>query len=444
MKKPTKLEAEADRASSLGVGPAILVADSDAGNRRRVETALRAAGYQPIPAADGRLAQEWTVQPLAGVVLSLGLRGVDPLSLLPQIQEHSPGVPIIVLAAEGQINEAVAAVRRGATEILTKPFTPAEILAALTRERTPLPDPAQPITRPAPGHELIGTSAAANQLRRQIQILAERDMPVLILGEPGTGRRLLARLIHEGGGSGRPFVPLSCPLLGDELPAWDQAEGGTLLLEDLGELSRPLQVQLLETLPGLREMVGLRRPSRAPQLRLLATGSDDLTARVARREFPAELYYRMGVVVVVVPPLRDRREDVPALAEHFLELEAAAQGVTAPRLSVPAQDLLVAYPWPGNLRELRNALAHALAFGTGRALQPEDFPAAITEHTVAPGGNSAGKPEPMLAGRTLAEVERICLRQTLALCDGSKTAAAKMLGVSEKTVYNHLTRMAQE
>ena len=436
------------------------MADGEPASRDQLQLQLRAAGHEFVAWPEGVSGRQSGAENCACAIIRLNLREPDGLTLLAGLLEFQPRLPVIVVAGAGQARESLAALRQGAYDVLAEPFAPAELLAALDAALDAAPalgsGPSNPPPREAAPagweRELPGTSPAMVRLREQIRVVAARNLPVLLTGEPGVGKRRVARLIHTAGPRREwPLVALEAPALtlataaGGAATLWEEAwaaaRGGSLVLSGVGELSHPWQVWLARELAD--RLGGASGDAAAP--RLVATAAEDLASRVEQRRFAAELYYRLGVHTLAVPALRDRREDIPLLAEQLLAEAADGKGVRPPRLGSSVQDLLSAYGWPGNVRELQNAMVHALAFCAGRTVYPEHLPAGLTNPRLAVASGIPGvNVEPQLAGWTLAEVEQICVRQTLERCEDSKTAAARMLGVAEKTVYNHLARWAAE
>ena len=360
--------------------------------------------------------------------------------------------------------------KQGAFEFIAKPFELEELLAVVSsalqlgralRENREL---REAVSVPAPDESFVGISPAAERLRQTVRTIGPRDSTVLLTGESGVGKSLLARMIHRASlRAGKPFVTTSCPALPSELlesemfghergaftgavnrriGRFEMASGGTLFLDEIAELPLALQAKLLNVLHDRQfHRVGGSEQQTA-DIRLVAATNADLAEKVDRKEFRADLYYRINVIPLVIPPLRERIEDLPLLAEQVLAKGAAAEGREPLRLSPGALDAMSHYSWPGNIRELQNVLERASAFCGGSQIRPEDLPEEInrTPRTVVH-PDPKHPVVPQLGGWALEDVERLCLEQTLVLCGGNKVAAARSLGVTEKTVYNKIARL---
>ena len=448
----------------------ILVADDDESIRRLLEYSLRSAGYDPVVARHGGEAIALSGREFACALIDLKMPEADGLTVLRQLKAQHPDLPVIIISAVGQIREAVSAVKQGAFEFIAKPFELEELLAVVSsalqlgralRENREL---REAVSVPAPDESFVGISPAAERLRQTVRTIGPRDSTVLLTGESGVGKSLLARMIHRASlRAGKPFVTTSCPALPSELlesemfghergaftgavnrriGRFEMASGGTLFLDEIAELPLALQAKLLNVLHDRQfHRVGGSEQQTA-DIRLVAATNADLAEKVDRKEFRADLYYRINVIPLVIPPLRERIEDLPLLAEQVLAKGAAAEGREPLRLSPGALDAMSHYSWPGNIRELQNVLERASAFCGGSQIRPEDLPEEInrTPRTVVH-PDPKHPVVPQLGGWALEDVERLCLEQTLVLCGGNKVAAARSLGVTEKTVYNKIARL---
>jgi two-component system nitrogen regulation response regulator GlnG len=451
----------------------VLIVDDEEAVCWALRRALAQEGHSTAVAASAEEAFDLAArQHPDAVILDVHLPGLDGLTALGRLGAITGGAPVVVITAFGNLTTAVRAVEGGAFEYLTKPFDLGQALDAVARalER---PGPGGPAAGP-PGaavepDEIVGRSPAMQTVFRRIALVAPRDASVLITGESGTGKELVARAVHRHSPrADRPFLPvhlaaLSPGLVESELfghvkGAFTGAEqhrpgllaladGGTVFLDELGDVPLPVQVKLLRVLEhGEVFPVGGSRPQRL-DVRVLAATHQDLARRVAEGAFRHDLFFRLNVFQVHLPPLRERPGDIPLLVRHFLH-RLGAGGV-----AVPAETLrhLEAQPWPGNVRELRNALEHAVIVAPGGPLRPEHFPAPrptgggadpladavhrwLADRLAAKGsGPPAG-----LYQELLAAMESALLGDVLGRVGGNRWQAARWLGLSRATVRKKL------
>jgi two-component system nitrogen regulation response regulator GlnG len=414
---------------------------------------------------------------LDAVVLDIRLPGMDGLAALGGFRERVGRAPIIVITAFGDLETVVRALEGGAFDYLAKPFGLEQAGAVLKRalENGELVSRIRLNSAPSPETEaLIGGSSAMQDLFKSIALVAPTDVPVLITGESGTGKELVARAIHRH--SGRrdgPFLPICVAALSpglvegelfghlrgsftgasqDRKGLLELAHGGTVLLDEVGDIPAALQVKLLRTIEH-REVtpVGDARP-RPTDIRVIAATNRPLAELMRSGQFREDLYFRLSVFPISIPPLRERREDIPALAEHFL-MQASLPHVTDAKLSKDVLDELSGRPWVGNVRELRNAIEHAAIVARGHPIRPEHLPrpatgigsgaspdvreidewiAGWTEREAQTG--STDSTESSLYERFLELVEPPLLRAVLEQCRGNRAAAAEMLGIHRATL----------
>jgi transcriptional regulator with PAS, ATPase and Fis domain len=310
------------------------------------------------------------------------------------------------------------------------------------------------VGRPAGVEGIVGSSRAMEEVIRKIRLVAPTRMNVLVTGESGTGKELVARAIHAlSPRRDRPFLPLNCAaipetLLESELFGYEKgaftgavtarqgklesAEGGTLFLDEVGDISLGIQAKLLRAIEQKEVLRVGGSQVLTVDVRILAATNQDLKARVEEKAFREDLYYRLNVFGIPVPPLRDRREDIPRLSDHFLARIAEENGLPPKRLSPAALKSLLAYRWPGNVRQFRNALETATLVGQGETIEPGDLPPEVTQGVILP---SSTEPIPLPASRTLTEIERDAIRDALAKTGGNKTQAAKLLGIGLRTLH---------
>jgi two-component system response regulator FlrC len=436
----------------------VLVVDDEPGMRAALSEVLARGGFAVECAATGEEGIERLEQGGADLLVTdLRLPGVDGLEVVRAARRPGAELPAIVITAHGTVEDAVAAMKLGAFDFLAKPFSPADVLHLAGRALGARRDSATalPGGGRARGHEaqagrraLVTRDPAVLRLLEIAASVASSRAPVLIQGESGTGKELLARYLHEQGSRrGRPFVAVNCAalprdlleseLFGHERGAFtgavarktgkfELANGGTILLDEISEMELGLQAKLLRVLQEYEiDRVGGTAPVPV-DVRVVATTNRRLRDLVDRGGFREDLYYRLTVVPLVLPPLRERRGDVALLADHFLARFGAGRGLT---LSAEARTALAERSWPGNVRELENTLERAALLARGPAIGPDD----LVDHEparVRAGGE--------LAGLTVREVERRLILETLARTANNRTQAARLLGISIRTLRNKL------
>jgi len=433
----------------------ILVADDEKNIRDALVKWLNASGFEATAVENGLAAQRLLQEEaFAGVISDLKMPGLDGLELLAWCRTEGPDIPFVMISAHGEIQDAVEAMHRGAKDYLVKPFDPVELevrlRAALDAHRDgriakslrPVAD--QETDRPP--------SAAWAKIEALVAKAAPTNALILITGESGTGKEVLARRIHElSARSTGPFVAinigglpetlLESELFGFEKGAFTGADkrknglfelagGGTLFLDEIGELPLPLQVKLLRVLQE-RKIQRLGGTVSIPvESRLLAATNRDLAAEVKAGRFREDLFYRLNVVPVTLPPLRERKDDLPWLCRRLLAKLAPAMGRPAPELTPGALRRLADYPFPGNIRELENLLERALIFSEGDALTEADL--------ALPGSTApADSPGLVLTG-TLQELELRAIRESLLRWEGNQTRAAEELGITRRTLFTKI------
>ncbi|MFB3819164.1 MAG: sigma-54-dependent transcriptional regulator [Candidatus Methylomirabilales bacterium] len=464
--------------------PRILVVDDEESVRWALTKALERAGYAVETAADGRAGLAAAAdEGIALVLLDVRLPEQDGLAVLRAIRRRRPELPVIMLTAHGSLPVAVEAMQEGAYDYLGKPFDTDEVLG-LVGKALQAQARARAVGPPLAGDEpvdlggIVGAGPAMQQIFKAVARVAGTELTVLLRGESGTGKELIARAIHENSRRrARPFVPVNCAaiprelleseLFGHERGAFtgavsarrgrfEQAEGGTLFLDEIGDMDPALQTKLLRVLQERRvERVG-GEGSLPVDVRIVAATNQDLEAAVARRAFREDLFYRLNVVTIHLPPLRDRREDVPALAAHFLAAFAAEQQGPPKFLSPEALERLLRARWPGNVRELENVVKRAAALAPTALILPDHLPEGLR---AAPGEPAAaGPPFPLgwlraelaraqgrLDGRlhahVLACVERPLLELVLRRTGGNQLRAAEILGINRNTLRKRIREL---
>jgi NtrC-family two-component system response regulator AlgB len=442
----------------------ILIIDDEKNIRTTLAVCLEGMGCQVEAVASSGTALE-AVARLSFDMAFLDLRlGTESgLDLIPRLLAESPSLTIVVITAYATFETAVEAIKRGAKDYVPKPFTPAQIrqvveqLAeqrALTHRVINLENQ---LRESVPEADFETTSPRMKAVFDLIARAADSDASVLLRGENGTGKGVLARALHaQSSRAARPFVTVNCPTLSedlltselfghargaftgavrDQIGRVEAAEGGTLFLDEIGEISPGLQAKLLRFLQEKQfERIGENRTRRA-DVRVVAATNRDLETDVAAGRFREDLLYRINVIEVTVPPLRERCEDLPRLARRFLEFCAHSAGRLAPNLSRETEQILLSYPWPGNIRELRNAMERALIVWPGSTLEPAALPERVA------GGSLPG---PQLGGNfSLEAIEREHILRVIARTS-SQDEAAKVLGVDASTLWRKRKKYQEE
>jgi len=447
----------------------ILIVDDEGPARSALAELLRDEGYQVDTAADGFKALP-KLQDFAPDLLLTDLRmpGMDGLELMRRAKEIDPEMQAIVSTGRGDVESAVAAMRQGAADYLSKPINFDELSIVLDRalERRRLRREAGLLReRLSQRHRLsnlVGSSAAMQRVYETVLQIAPSRASVIITGESGTGKELIAAAIHQHSPrAARPFVKLHCAALAETLleselfghergsftgaaarreGRFQQADGGTLFLDEIGEISPNLQVKLLRFLQEREfERVGGNETIKV-DVRIVAATNKDLLALVRAGKFREDLYYRLNVVSIEMPPLRTRPDDIPLLAAHFLRKYAGENEKTIRGFTDEALSALVHHPWPGNVRELENAVERAVVICRGEEIRREDLVPTINAANQSPAGAAAYGP--MVPGASMAELERHAILKTLEHVGGSTTRAAEILGISPRTIQYRLREYA--
>ena len=441
----------------------ILVIDDEELMREYVEETLLRAGYAVDSVscgADGVRALRET--PYDVVVTDLKMTPMDGVEVVREVKAESPSTHCIVMTAYGTIDTAVAAMKEGAEDYILKPFAPDALELAVERalERGRLADENRYLREALNDgydfHSMIGESDAMQRVYTQIEKVARSRATVLLRGESGTGKELVARAIHYmGDRSEKPFIKVNCAalsaglleseLFGHEkgsftgahdrkIGRFELADSGTLLLDEVSEIGPELQPKLLRALQEREiDRVGGIHPIQI-DTRIIATSNRNLEKAVQDGDFREDLFFRLNVVPIQLPPLRERRKDILALAEHFLERSAAENGRTRLQLHPEVGPLLLRHPWPGNVRELQNTVERAVVFAEGDTLTPDDFSFIPSTAALGASDRSSG----VAAGLTIAQMERELILKSLERCDDNRTRAAEMLDISVRTLRNKL------
>jgi two-component system response regulator FlrC len=431
----------------------ILIVEDDADLREALCDTVELAGYQAIGAGDGHTALKILHQhPIGLVVSDVQMQPMDGHALLREIKATHPHVPVLLMTAYGMIDKAVEAMRAGACHYLTKPFEPDRLLAEVARFMLP--------SLPGEAGEVVAQDPRMVETLNLARRVAVTDATVLLTGESGTGKEVVARFIHRHSiRAEKPFVAINCAAIPENLlestlfgfekgaftgaaqmqpGKFEQAQEGTLLLDEVTEMPLPLQAKFLRVLQEREvERVGGRR-SIPLDIRVIATSNRDMAAAVAKNEFREDLYYRLNVFPLELPPLRERPRDIVALACSFLGRLAARMGKHGMRLSPDAEKCLEHHAWPGNIRELENVIQRAMILASGATIEVEHL--LLPRQALPPAASSAAGHEEM----DMKSLEKAHIMETLAAVKGARKLAAERLGISERTLRYKLRQYREE
>ena len=450
--------------------PTVLIVDDESGILQTLEILLRAEGFTPHTAQGGRAALEMIPTLSPDIILTdVRMPQVGGVEVLAAAREHDPQVPVILMTAQATLQTAMQALNAGAFYYIQKPFRNDELVAILRRaaEHRQLRVENTTLKKEIRRRERRGAGAPIGQHRSWLDILnlaeavAHTESTVLLTGESGTGKEVVARYIHDlSQRKDSTFQTINCGALPEGLleselfghvkgsftgavkdkdGLFTAAAGGTFFLDEIGETTPATQVKLLRVLQH-REVIPVGATEAIPiDTRIIAATNRDLEEEIKRGTFRRDLFYRLNVIAVHLPPLRDRREDVPLLAEAFLQRGAELRGEPVKRLSEIAATALIEYVWPGNVRELENALERAVILTLGTTIDVSALPARVTER----------RSEPLVAERTatnptLETIERAYILWVLSSEQGNKTRAAEMLGIDPSTLHRKLARYGVE
>ena len=447
----------------------LLIVDDERAIREACREVAQSLGFNTFAADSAEHAYRLLdSQGIDAVLLDLRLPGAGGLEALSQIKSRRPDAVIVVVTGYGTVQSAVQAMKNGAYDYVTKPFSLDELKLLLDRVASHLKLKSEnrvlreKIKSKQGFGNIIGRSPEMEKLYRIVAKAAYSTHPVLILGESGTGKELVARSIHFSGPvRDKPFIPVDCgslvpTLIESELFGHTKgaftgaqhakdglltiADGGTVFLDEVGELPTDLQAKLLRAIQE-KEIRPVGGTKQIPiNVRILAATNRDLEEGVSQGTFRRDLYYRLNVLSLRIPSLKERRQDIPILATHFLERQSRSSG-TERTLSDEALKAMLAYDWPGNVRELENCLERACAFTTGPVIHVSDLPAAISQlqgSDVPVNGSGSNRITPM------SELERQTILNAIAQLNGDKLKAARMLGIGKTTLYRKLKEYARD
>ncbi len=440
----------------------ILVVDDEESQRTMLRAVLQAEGYAVEEAATGAAAlHSVTERGYDLILLDLRLAQENGLEVLRGIKRQCPRLPILLITAYASIKTAVEAMKEGAYDYLTKPLDIEELLLTIAKALDHYTLQAENVQLKAQMEaqkrfpDILATSAAMQRVLESVILVSPTEATVLITGESGTGKDMIARAIHRH--SSRctgPYIPVNCAALPESLleselfghergaftgaverhpGRFERAHGGTLFLDEVTQLIPAMQAKLLRVLQDQTfERVGGTKPLRV-DVRIIAATNADLPELVRQGTFREDLYYRLNVFPLHLPPLRERKEDIPPLVEYFLQQFQTKHQRPVKGFTPKAFDCLVRYAWPGNIRELKNTIERALILTRGEYITPAELPPSLQSAEEASSESPALRP-----GISIKELERELIRKTLETTRGNRTLAAEMLGITRATLYNKL------
>ena len=450
--------------------PRVLIVDDEAGILETLQILLRNEGFEPHVAAGGKAGLEQIEALSPDIVLSdVRMPGVGGVEVLAAARAHDPNTPVILMTAQATLQTTMQAVNEGAFYYIQKPFRNDELLAILRRaaehralrvENTSLRQEIRRRNR-ASNHAPIGANRKWLDALRLAEAVAPTDSTVLVMGESGTGKEIVARFVHELSQRGeQPFLSINCGALPeglleselfghvkgaftgavkDKTGLFAAAAGGTFFLDEIGETTPATQVKLLRVLQH-REVIPVGATEAIPiDTRIIAATNRDLEEEIKRGTFRRDLFYRLNVIAIHLPPLRQRVEDIPMLADAFLARACERHGVAPTRFSDGAMEALTEYHWPGNVRELENAIERAVILTPGDVVDGGALPDRVTERRAEPLVS-----ERVAANPTLDTIERAYIMWVLQSENGNKTRAAEVLGIDPSTLHRKLSRFGVE
>lgn len=447
----------------------ILVVDDDPGHRATLKTVLKSWNYSISEAADGQAAVERVTEtPFDLVLMDVRMAAMDGIDALKRIKSYNPAVPIIIMTAYSSVESAVEAMKAGAYDYLTKPLDFDELRLTIERalEHTRLKDENKALRDQlktlADSRQIVASSPQMKELLEMVAAIAPSEATVLITGDSGTGKELIARAVHANSSRSKgPLVTVNCAALAESLLESElfghekgaftgadrrregrfvQADGGTLFLDEVGEMSMAMQAKLLRVLQeGEIQRVG-GDSSISVDVRVIAATNKDLSQMVGQGKFREDLFYRLNVVNLHVPALCERTDDIPALAQHFINLYAERNRKKIKGLTPHAMDSLRKYAWPGNVRELENVMERAVILSPGEYITEKDLPSNIAK----PAGPPPAEPSVRETAGSLDALEKSAIARALEKAGGNKSEAARLLGITRRTLYNKIEKYGIE
>jgi|YNPNPStandDraft_1061719.scaffolds.fasta_scaffold00597_11 DNA-binding NtrC family response regulator len=447
--------------------PSVLIVEDDEIARNNLKHILSKEDYEIHAVASGSEALRLMEQrPFDLVLTDLRMEKVDGMEILSQVKERYPETEVIMITGYATVTSAIEAIKRGAFHYIPKPYQIDEVRALVRQalEKKRLKDEVKELKKKLKGGAeaplIIGKNHKIQELMQTVRRIAPTDCNVLIVGETGTGKELIARAIHHASRrSEKRFVALNCGAFSEELLAnelfghekeaftgaastkmglFEAADGGTIFLDEIGDMPPSMQSKVLRV---VQEQVLLRVGGTKPvpiDVRIVAATNKDLKGLVAEGRFRSDLYYRLNVVTLQVPPLAERKDDIPLLAHHFMRKYSERQGKQLTGISEAMMEILMSYPFPGNVRELENIVERAVTLSSGQVLGPEDLPEELRMvRFLAVRSGSRGMP-------TLAETEREYIKWVLSQTHGNKTKAAEILGIDRVSLWRKIKQFQLE
>jgi two-component system response regulator AtoC len=443
----------------------VLVVDDEENIRLVLKTCLTSEGYQVIEAANGaeglaRLDQEV----VDFIICDVRMPVMDGLTFLSEVKERGILAPVIMLSAYGSAESALEAIKKGAFDYVFKPFNPDEIVLTLKKaeEREELRRENMALRKAAArtGRSgIIARSRAMQDLLSLVDRVAAADSPVLITGESGTGKELLAQAVHQAGPrADKPFVPVNCgaipenllesELFGhvrgaftdatrDRVGLFQEADGGTLFLDEVGELPLPLQVKLLRAIQEQEIRPVGASTTLQVNVRILAATARDLARATSAGSFREDLFYRLNVLPMYIPPLRERTEDIPLLLDHFLIAQSARMDRERPEVAPDFIDALVAYSWPGNVRELENLIERILVLSPQPVVDLKNLPENVRQNAIESPGRVNDETDMDLKTQ-IRNLEAVLIQRALKQCQGNRSEAARRLKISYPSLLSKI------
>lgn len=439
----------------------VLIAEDDVHMQLAVQSCVQNAGYEAVVVSDGLQAVKALENPFDLIISDQRMPNMTGHELLTHVREKFPQIPFVMITAHGTITQAVEAMQAGAADFITKPFSAEDLERVIERVLSPEQREYRSTPRSSKGKAIITNDPYMIRVLEIVEAVAKSDATILVQGESGTGKELIARMVHQvSPRAEQPFIAVNCAalpanlleseLFGHEKGAFTGAEkrklgkfelahGGTILLDEISEMELGLQAKLLRVLQEREvDRVGGSSPI-SVDVRVVATTNRNLAREAEEGRFRADLYYRLNVIPLTLTPLRERQNDIPLLVEHFMR---KVLGAGAAKIPAETMRTLMQYPWPGNIRELQNAVERAAILAQGRSPEVKDF-LITAPPTLAQKIEQETVPS-IRSGMTVAEAEKLLIIETLKATGDNRTKAADLLGISIRTLRNKLAEYRVE